>query len=324
MAIQGVVSISDGSRLTVSDLIGNPMWIPSKLAQLMKNQFISETLLRNAGGNSNGVVAYRQSNPMFLSSDVQVVAEFGEIQVAAGALGTPQLSVAQKSGLGVRVSKEMRDENNIDAVNTQMTQLEQTFIRYNDRAAKTLFSLTSVPTIAVADPWDSDSGTPRKDITLAAQTVEMAAPTTAQGGSADEYFGFTPDTIVFSPFVKPVLMDNPEWDKVYNGNIANESLAYTGKMPGQIYDLDALVTRSWPADKVLVLQRGVCGFYSDTRPLEFTQLYPEGNGPNGGPTETWRSDATIKRALGLDQPTAAVWLTGVLSSDYLTALGVTQ
>lgn len=311
MAIQGVVSISDGSRLTVSDLIGNPMWVPSKLAELMKNQFIAETLLRNAGGNANGVVAYRQSNPMFLIGDVQDIAEFGEIPVSSGALGTPMTAFAVKRGLGVRISKEMRDENNIGAVNTQMTQLQQTFIRANDRSAKALFTTPAVPTFAVAAAWDTVGGKPRKDIATAINTVTVAAPTVAQGGGPDEYFGFIPDTIVMHPGLLPVLMDNDNFMKVYNGNIANESISYTGAWPAQIFGLDILLSRTWPQQSALVLQRGVIGFYSDTRPLQFTGLYPEGNGPNGGPTETWRSDSTIKRAIALDQPTAAVWLTGL-------------
>lgn len=313
MAIQGVVSISDGSRLTVSDLIGNPMWIPSKLAELMRNQFIAETLLRNAGGNANGIVAYRQSNPMFLDADVQDIAEGGEIPVTSGKLGTPMTAFASKKGLGVRVTREMRDENNINYVNTQMMALQQTFIRANDRSAKALFSSSAVPTIAVADAWDTADGKPRFDIATAVETVTVSAPTTQQGGSADEYFGFVPDTIVMHPGLRPVLMDNDEFSKVFIGNIANESIAYTGMWPGDIFGLTPLLSRTWPIDKALILQRGVVGFYSDTRPMEFTGLYPEGNGPNGGPTETWRSDATIKRALGLDQPTAAVWLTGLVT-----------
>ena len=65
------------------------------------------------------------------------------------------------------------------------------------------------------------------------------------------------------------------------------------------------------ASEMLVLERGTVGFYSDTRALQATELYPEGNGPNGGPTESWRSDATRKRVMGVDQPLAACWITGV-------------
>jgi hypothetical protein len=64
---------------------------------------------------------------------------------------------------------------------------------------------------------------------------------------------------------------------------------------------------------VLILERGTVGFYSDTRPLQFTAMYPEGNGPNGGPTESYRSDASHKRAIAVDQPKAAIWITGITS-----------
>ena len=74
-----------------------------------------------------------------------------------------------------------------------------------------------------------------------------------------------------------------------------------------------LKARFWPNDRVLVCQRKTMGFYTDPRPLEVTPLYPEGNGPNGGPTESHRSDATMKRGMGIDQPLAACWITGVVT-----------
>ncbi|MGZ9830218.1 hypothetical protein ACXYTP_25220, partial [Tsukamurella ocularis] len=100
-----IVSVSDGSRFTVSDLIKQPLFVPTKLKELMENQFISETLFRNAGANPAGVVAYREGDPTFLDSDVQDVAEFGEIPVSSGQLGIPRTAFAVKKALGIRVSK---------------------------------------------------------------------------------------------------------------------------------------------------------------------------------------------------------------------------
>lgn len=314
MAVSSIVSVHDGPRITVSDLVGNPRFIPTKLKELLANQFISEALLRDAGANPSGVLAYTEGDPMFLESDVQTVAEFGEIPVSHGALGTPRTAFATKRALGVRVSKEMIDENKVDAVNKQITGLRNTFIRANDRTARALFDSASVPTIPVTTAWDAATGsTPRSDIAQAIDTVSSAQPTEAQGGTDDEYFGFEPDTIVLHPGMRAVLLDNDQVNKVYVGNLADQSIAYTGALPETIFGLRVVTSRSFPRDKALVLQRGVVGFYSDTRALQFTSLYPEGGGPNGGPTETWRSDASQKRALGLDQPKAAVWLTGLVT-----------
>ena len=305
-----IVSVSDGTRFTVSDLIKQPLFVPTKLKELMENQFISEALLRNAGANPSGVIAYREGDPTFLDQDVQDVAEFGEIPVSSGQLGIPRTAYAVKKALGIRVSKEMIDENDIDAVNKQMTGLRNTFIRANDRMAKTLLQSAAVPTLPVSTAWDAVGGKPRTDIVRAIEQVTTAAPAEA---TADEYYGFQPDTLVVHPALLATLMDNEQILKVYNGNVANESIAYTGAIPGSLLGLSVIQSRTFPADKALILERGTVGFYSDTRPLQFTALYPEGNGPNGGPRETWRSDASHKRVMGLDQPKAAIWLTGLVT-----------
>lgn len=305
-----LVSVSDGSRLTVSDLVKNPLFIPTKLKELIENQFISEALLRNGGKNDSGVVTFREGDPTFLDDDVQDVAEFGEIPVSAGKLGLPRAVYATKKALGVRVSKEMIDENDVDAVNKQITGLKNTFIRANDRGAKALFLSPTVPTLPVSAAWDDPNGKPRTDLAKAIEQISTAAPDEA---TEDEYFGFEPDTIVLHPGLLATLMDNEQILKVYQGNVANESIAYTGAIPAQIMGLNVIKSRTFPVDKALILERGTVGFYSDTRPLQFTALYPEGGGPNGGPRETWRSDASHKRAIGLDQPKAALWLTGLVT-----------
>jgi hypothetical protein len=202
----------------------------------------------------------------------------------------------------------MRDENRMDDVNRQLTQLRNTMIRAEDRVLRTIFSDPAIPTIAATAAWDGAGAKIRHDIARAVETIASAVPTATQD---DDLLGFNPDTIVFPGNITPVLLDNEEFLKVYNGTLADENIAYTGRLPGQVLGLAPLTTRSWDRTRVLVVERKTVGFFSDTRPLEATPLYGEGNGPNGGPTETWRSDSTRKRAMGADQPLAACWITGV-------------
>lgn len=305
-----IVSINDGSRLTVDTLVKNPLWIPTKVKELIENQFISESLLRNAGKNDAGVVLFQEGDPTFLDDDVQDIAEFGEIPVSSGRLGLPRAAYSTLKGLGVRVTKQMIDKNQIDLVNKQIKGLANTFIRANDRGAKALFQSAAVPTMPVSEAWDTPNGKPRTDLTQAIEIISTAAPVDA---SADEYYGFMPDTIVLHPGLLATLMDNEQILKVYQGNVANESIAYTGAIPGTLLGLNVIESRTFPVNKALILERGTVGFYSDTRPWQMTSLYPEGNGPNGGPRETWRSDATHERAIALDQPKAALWLTGLVT-----------
>ncbi|WP_431231523.1 hypothetical protein ACQ856_18345 [Mycolicibacterium psychrotolerans] len=311
----GIVSVSDGPAITVRDITGNPMWIPTAAKRLLDKQFISESLFRNGGSNPAGVVAYSEGDPSFLEDDVADVAEFGEIPVSSGARGTPRTAFAVKKALGVRVSKEMIDENRIDQVNKQLMQLRNTFIRANDRAVKSLFLSPLIPTVPAIDPWtDGSTSKPRTDIALAIEQISTAAPVSYPGGigSSDEFYGFEPDTIVMHRGLLPILMDNENFMKVYDTSAtAGQAPNYTGALPTAVLGLNVVLSRTFPMDRVLVLERGTCGFYSDTRPLQFTALYPEGNGPNGGPTESYRSDASHKRALGVDQPKSALWITGV-------------
>lgn len=312
----GIVTVGDGPRITVSELIGNPLFVPTKLQELMKNQFISEALFRDAGANPSGVVAYNEGNPFYLEDDVADVAEFGEIPVSSGARGLPRVAFAVKKALGVRVSKEMIDENRIGLVNDQMTQLRNTFVRANDRAVKSVLTSNVIPTTAITTPWTDPDGKPRTNIANAIEAITTAKPLNwPQGiGNDDEYYGFEPDTIVLHPGLLPTLIDNDQFMKVYtryDSVAAAGAPDYVGSLPSVIMGLNVIQSRAFPIDKALILQRGVVGFYSDTRPLQFTAMYPEGNGPNGGPTESYRSDASHKRAIAVDQPKAAMWLTGI-------------
>ncbi|MGZ9830157.1 hypothetical protein ACXYTP_24915, partial [Tsukamurella ocularis] len=147
----------------------------------------------------------------------------------------------------------MVDENNIDAVNKQMTGLRNTFIRANDRGAKGLLQSPLVPTLPVSTAWDAVGGKPRTDIVRAIEQISTAAPAEA---TEDEYYGFQPDTIVLHPGLLATLMDNEQILKVYNGNVAGESIAYTGAIPGQLLGLNVIQSRTFPIDKALILERG--------------------------------------------------------------------
>lgn len=305
-----VLSVSDGPRTTVADLVGQPMLIPARIINALADTDVMPVLLRDAGRNTNGMVAWEQSTPLYLDGDLATVAEFGEIPVAAGQIGTRRIAFGTKKALGVRVSREMRDENKIGDVNRQITQLVNTVQRTRMRALRALVQDPAVPTIAAAAAWDTSTGRPRRDLARAMEVIASAKPFVT-GAQDDDTFNFVADTTVLPASLTPVLMDNDEFLKVYKDSLSERDVRYTGKLEKDVMGLMALQSRAWPQDRVLVLERKTVGFYSDTRPLESTGLYGEGNGPNGGPTETWRSDTSEKRVSGLDQPLAACWITGV-------------
>lgn len=307
-----VTGIGDGPRTTVADLVGAPKAIPARIIELLDNSFLSTAILRDAGGNANGLVSYREGTPLYLNADVENVGEFAEIPVASGQVGLPRIAFGTKKGLGVRVSKEMIDENAIDDVNRQITQLANTMVRAENRVMRRLLTDPTIPTIAAGAAWDTVNGRPRRDYANAMEVIAAAVPYTT-GAVDDDTYGFEANATVLSSALAPVLSDNDNFLSVYKDSLTPQSIRYTGALPRDILGLSALTARAWPKDKVLVFERNVIGFFSDTRVLQSTPLYPEGGGGNGGPTETWRTDTTRKRVYGIDQPKAACWITGVVT-----------
>lgn len=303
-----VVGVGDGPRMTVDMLVGNPLFIPTRIAELLQDNFLTDVVFRNGGGNTNGIVGFEEGVPLFLGDDVADVAEFSEIPVGEGQRGIPRIVVGTKQGLGIRVSKEMRDENRLDDVNRKIRQLTNTWIRAEERALRALLSNPAIPSIPATVAWGTPGSKIRRDIANAEEEIASATPDQA---AEEDIYGFEPDSIIMPGGIAPVLMDDDDFLKVYVGEVAAESIAYTGVLPRMIGDLVGFKSRFWPKDRALVLERNTIGFYSDTRARQITPLYPEGNGPNGGPTESWRADGTQKRVLGLDQPKAACWITGI-------------
>lgn len=299
------LTLHSGPRITIQTLLKNPTYIPARILELLDGQFIDDVLLRYEGDAST--VVFEEGASIYLDDEVSTLIEFEEIPVSGTQKGTPRLAVATKKGAGVRISEDMRREGNIGAVNRQIIALVNTMIRARFVVMRQLLLDSTIPSIPASAAWDTSSGRPRKDIALAQEEINSA------GSGEDDTYGYEADTVVFPGGITPVLMDNDNFLKVYGGNLASENIAYTGKLPQDVMDMAALRARFWPTDRVLVCQRKTVGFFTEPRPLEVTPLYAEGGGPNGGPTESHRSDATMKRASGVDNPLAACWITGVVT-----------
>lgn len=300
------LTLDGGRKTTVDDIRRNPLFLPARILELLDGQFLDDVVLRYEGDAST--VAFEEGQSIFLDGEVSELIEFEEIPVLGTQRGLPRVAIATKKGAGVRISEDMRRENNMAAVNRQIIALTNSMIRARFVAMREILTNAAIPSIPAAAAWDTASGRPRRDFAAAAEVIASAGD-----DAAGTTHGYEADTTIMPGSITPVLLDNEDFLKVYGGNIAGENIAYTGKLPQDVMGMLGLKARFWPNDRVLVLQRKTVGFYTDPRPLEVTPLYPEGNGPNGGPTESHRSDATMKRAAGVDQPLAACWITGVVT-----------
>jgi len=307
MSVIPIRGVNDGPRVTVNDLINNPTVIPRRILQLAENQFVSDVVLRNAGGNDSGIIEFYTSTPLFADSAAAIRNEFGEYQYVTTSQGIPTVVTTLDRGLSIKISDEMRMRNKMDQVNIQMTQVRNTLRRDWDAAFMGLFLANpSVPTVGVGTAW-ATSSTIRNDILNAQKVVNNAVIT----GQSNNFLQFQADTMIITEKSKFDILTNASFNSgtgVYQGNLADENLQYTGVLPQKLLNLDVLVTKSGgalPDGKAIILERGTVGFYSDEEPLQATPLYRD------QPRRTWRSDVNRRSAMGLDQPLAAMILTAV-------------
>lgn len=300
--VQPFVSAQDGPRVTVNSLMKNPLTIPRRMLRMTEQQFLVDAVLRNAGANGAGAVAYEESTPLFAEGEAEVVEEFGEIPATTGSRGIPRVARAVKRALALKVSQEMRDENKVDAVNTQMTQIRNTFVRtWEDAFWSMIINNPSIPTMPASGVWGDSATRVRDDIAEGIYTISEAETEDQD----DNFLGFEADTLIISNRTATDFLKNDDIAKVFVGNIADENPQYKGTMPGNFYGLRVMKSRRLDPTRALLLQRNVIGGISDTRPMRATPLYED------RPRETWRSDLSRKSAMFLDQPKAAVLIEGV-------------
>jgi hypothetical protein len=310
-----LVSAQDGGRWVVGQFTKDPTLIPALILDMTENQFLVDSVLRNGGGAPAGIVGFWESTPLYSNDDPAILDEFGEIPTTTGSTGTPRAARVVRRARAIRISKTMRDRNRIDLVNIQLTQLKNTMIRaWEDALFSALVANANVQTLITDTPWGDPDSHIRRDVNGAKFLLQSASADAA----GQQRFGFRADTLIIDDQAEYDFLDSDEVTKPYIGNIADENLLYTGKLPNKFLGLDVL--RSWRLSvyapgSAIVCQRKVMGAIYDERPLESTGMYPEGNGPNGGPREAWRNDTTRASAIAIDQPKAVVIISGVTTGE---------
>lgn len=307
MATQKVVSVQDGPRITVAAMVKNPTVIPARVIQAMQQQFIVDSLLRRLPPTDSGMVQYDESTPLFADGNAEVVEEFGEIPTIGGRLGARKVAFTVKRALAILVSQEMVNRNNVDRVNKQIKQVANTMIRtWETTFFQAILNHPDVLSYNAPLDWGSATAKIRFDLTEAGLLIENAAP----AEDLDNYYGFTPDTLVIGKRSKADLITSDDFNKVFRNSdrLAEQSPEYKGTLVSNFYGLRILVSRELDRlapNKALLLESKTLGGISDERPTRATPLYPD------RPRETWRSDTVRQSAVVIDQPKAAVWINGV-------------
>lgn len=299
-----VYAAQDGPRITVDSLIKDPLQIPALILDMTQNEFIVDSVLRNAGLTQSGVVRYEESTPLYADQNPEVRAEFAEVPVVPTSIGLPRAVYAHERAMAIMVSDEMRRRQVVDPVTRQLLQVKNTMVySWNAVFMNAIVANTSVQTLAVSNPWASSNATIRADLANAGFLVENASVTSPSG--IVQYFGFEPDTLLVNHQTKATLLQSSSFAAPYLGDIASENLLYTGKLPNKIFNYDVMVSRQVPVGTAVLMQRHRCGFIADELPMRASPLYRD------EPRKVWRSDVQRAAGVGFDQPLSICLITGI-------------
>jgi hypothetical protein len=300
----GARGYSDGPRITVNELLKDPLVIPALILDITQNEFIMDSVLRMGGAAPSGAVRYSESTPLYADDFPEIRPEFGEVPVVPTSIGVPRVVFTHERAMAIMVSDEMRRRQAIDPVTRQLLQVKNTMVySWNTAFYSAVVANASIQTLAVANPWASASATIRADIAQSVYLVENANIVSPSG--VTQWLGFEADTLIINHGTKNTLLQSSTFAAPYIGDIASESLMYTGTLPQKIFNLDVLVSRQVPAGNAIIMQRNRCGFFADELPFSAGPLY------RSEERKVWRSDTQRSSAVGLDQPLAIALLSGV-------------
>lgn len=296
MATLPIISFQSGPQTTVNDWIKTPYRVPRYTLDLMKQGFLVDAVLRTEGSCPSGVVLYNESSPLYGGNVIEDRAEFGEIPVGRFGLGTPMAAYSRDKSIGVVISEEMHDRNNVDMMMLGMEQTSNDMTKtWDDLFIGIALANAGVQTFTASAHWNTASYDVRADWASCMKLIEGAVD--PQGSE----LGYICDTVILSRTSKYDIIRSKDFnDDVKYGNVASENLRYTGKLPNQIMGLDVLVSPQVPAGKAIFMARRTAGFISDEKPLFATPLKYDEDRPG------WRSNIRRKAAIGIDQPKAMV------------------
>jgi hypothetical protein len=295
----------DGPRITVDALLKDPLVIPALILDMTKNEFIVDAVLRSGGLAESGAVRYSESTPLYADDVPEIRAEFAEVPVVPTSVGIPRVVFAHERAMAIMVSDEMRRRQSVDPVTRQLTQCKNTMVfSWNAAFFSAVVANAGIQTLAVSNAWASSNATIRADIANAVYLVENASIASPLTGLS-QFLGFEADTMIINHATKNTLLQSSSFAAPYIGDIASESLQYTGVLPNRVFNLDVMVSRQIPVGNALVMQRNRCGFIADELPYQASPMYRD------EPRKSSRSDTQRSSAIGLDQPLSLVLISGI-------------
>lgn len=288
-----IVSAQEGPRLTVNQMVRDPLLIPERIIRVTSQRFVADKLLRYAGDAPGGAVQFWESTPLFAEDQAEIVNEYAEIPVAHTQVGEPKTERTRRRAIALVVSEDMRRRNRVDRVTRQIVQIRNTIVRSVDGSLMAALRAAVSQEVVAAQPWSSSTSAIRRNINAARGLITALE---------QEY---EPDTLVIHPSRATDLLNSDEFTKPYAGDIAGQNPLITGELPGTVLGLKPLLSYQALTTEAWVGQAKTVGGIADERALRATELYyrPE--------NESHRSDVSRISAGFIDEPGAFARITGI-------------
>jgi hypothetical protein len=203
----------------------------------------------------------------------------------------------------LRISRTLRDRENVGAVMRGIEQIRNEIVRSVDGALMAALRAAVTQTVAVATPWNAATGTTiRKDWVAARRIVENLR---------DSGFDYSPDTLLINRGTRDALLLSGEFQAPFIGAVAGQNPLINGQLPDQAWGYRFLVSPEVATGEAWLLQRNVVGGIADERgtpgnPIEVSDPFPE-----PAYDEAMRWNVTRAAAGFVDAPGSAVRFTNV-------------
>lgn len=289
---------TEGQPITVNALWRDPLRVPMMLRRVLEGQFIMDQVLRYAGSAPGGAVQFWEASTMFPQDDPEILSPDSEVPVTLPFYGEPRSVVTRKGGLGLRITREMVDANNIGAVELGMQAIRDSMIRLFDGRLLTALRNSVTQTVAVGAPWGAATGTTiLKDLTAADNLVE---------NQRDSGFNYRLDTLLVSRTTRNNLRQAPE----LSSRVTDPApVPLIGTQVDQRLSTQlgyrVLVSPQLVNNEAYLIQSGVIGGRADRRPMEVSDMFVE---PAYDFSQRW--NVIRDTAAFIDNPRAGVKLTG--------------
>ncbi|MGO3084259.1 hypothetical protein [Ancrocorticia populi] len=297
-------SIHDGAKYTVDQLMADPKAITTPILTFLEEWDLAKFLLRDGGSNLGSVVFEKDAVPM-TEDALETVPEFSEVPTTRMVGGKQVTALSEVEARALSISYQMRDYNKVDQVKRGIQQLQNRAVYDSSQRLKTLVTSvdTGIESIPASAPWGGTGSAVVHDVYAAIEAVVDAEVPGFEG--QDVSYTYEPTTMIMPRGAIGAFLQDEEVRSLYVGNIASENPVYKGVQSFQFAGLTVVCPKFWFKDRILITEPGALGFYSDAQSLIM-------RGPMDKPeTREVRYQLERDRALGIDQPKAGVWITGI-------------